>query len=274
MVEKIQELEGLNKSANARVGRWYALTALLFIALVVSSVFAAYKINEYMKQNKVLALEKNDVMHAIEKKSSEIETKNTLIEEKDKKVQEIAVKLEKNSEDFQKNIDKLKKEMTKQEKEFHLMLEKNRKEQEMAKQAEILEMRNKFAKERLELLKKLETVAQEKEEREKVIEKLRQQSHEQSVAIKTLSVDSKVFREKAERLEKDLLKLTGQFGFEAGRGLIPGEEKDIRQISPKKSEKDFGPKRDSGKINAEKEKSRTEELPDIKIEKDSQEIFI
>ncbi len=169
MNSRIDELESFNSKTVQKANRWYALTFIIFIVFVLTGIFAAIKINKAIEESNRLKNEKTGILGTLDNKEKELAGKiteiSTLLKDKDK----LSSDLEGEKKVFEKNLQALKSNA------------------ESAKEAVQLELRNAFAKERLELLKSLDEAKKDKNDMAILVAKLQQQSYEQASAIKSFS---------------------------------------------------------------------------------------
>jgi hypothetical protein len=188
MSNRMDEIENSNRVANEKAGRWHNFAMALLVLFVVAVAFSAYKISEYLKQNKTLEFEKKNYAEKLTAKEQALES--------------TSIKLQRDTRNFEDNIRKLNSEMADKEKEFKEMLDRKMKDAETKKQAELLKAKDQFAQERLELLKRLDDAVTDKKTKDEIINKLQQQNLEQSAALKNLSEKVETKEEKPEP-EKD-----------------------------------------------------------------------
>ena len=186
MNRRMDELENFNSKTVQKASRWYLLSFCIFIVFIATGIVAAIKINGYVEEKARLEKEKSQIMNSLDKSQSEIADSKSDIE---KLVQD---------------KDKLNSEIEDQKKAFEKHLADLKKEVQTAKDAEMLELRNNFAKERLELLKSLDDVKKDKGEMAVVAAKLQQQCYDQSAALKTFSEKNLNLEEFKKELEKRL----------------------------------------------------------------------
>lgn len=138
MSRRIEEVEKLNAENAARANRWFALVFFLVLAIVIVGGFAYQKLEASYRENR--KLQTDSISYLMDLKSARDQIKTNVLD--------LTVK--------EKQISTLETELEKQAKEFEDMLARAKRDSDTAKTAEILELRNKFAEEKLNMLKELE----------------------------------------------------------------------------------------------------------------------
>jgi len=146
MSKRLEDLEHANRLASARTSKYYILTIFLIFIFAIMMAVAAFQLASSMQENKNLKSINNQFSSELSKSEQELE--------------KITFKLNSDKEQFSSNIKKLETQLEDQKKEFDSSMQTKLSDAEQKKEAEIRQLRDKFAAERLELLKKLEAAAQ------------------------------------------------------------------------------------------------------------------
>ena len=144
MSRRIEEVEKLNAENAARANRWFALVLSLIVVLVIVGFFAFQKIETSYRENR--KLQTDSISFLIDLKSAKEQIRSNVLDLTTR----------------EKQISALEAGIEKQAKEFEEMIARAKKDSDSAKTAEILELRNKFAEEKLNMLKELERSRNEK----------------------------------------------------------------------------------------------------------------
>ncbi|MFA6569142.1 MAG: MerR family transcriptional regulator [Victivallales bacterium] len=166
MNRRIEEVEKLNAENEARARRWFALVLVLIVAIIIAGVFAYQKIEASYLENK--KLQADGISHLMELKSAREQIKSNVLDLTTK----------------EKQISALESGLDKQAREFEEMLSKAKRDSDSAKTAEILELRNKFAEEKLNMLKDLE---RSRNDKDKITRDIQKMNYEQEAAVKKIS---------------------------------------------------------------------------------------
>lgn len=146
MSKRLEDLEHANRLASAKTSKYYILTVFLIFIFAIMMAAAAFQLASSMQENKNLKSINTQYSTDLSKSEQELE--------------KITFRLNDNKERFEGNIKKLQSQMEDQKKEFDNSLKTQLGDAEQKKEAEMRQLRDKFAEERLELLKKLEAAAQ------------------------------------------------------------------------------------------------------------------
>ncbi len=138
MSRRIEEVEKLNAENAARASRWFALVLVLIIAIIMVGAFAFQKIETSYRENK--KLQADSISYLMDLKSAGEQIKSNVLDltTREKQISALELGLEKQAKEFEEAISRAKKDS------------------DLAKTAEILELRNNFAEEKLHMLKELE----------------------------------------------------------------------------------------------------------------------
>ncbi|MFA6291891.1 MAG: MerR family transcriptional regulator [Victivallales bacterium] len=186
MSRRIEEVEKLNAENSARARRWFALVLLLIVAIILVGVFAYQKIETSYRENR--KLQADGISYLADLKSAREQIKSNVIDltSREKQISALELGLEKQSKEFEEAIARAKKDS------------------DTAKSAEILELRNKFAEEKLNMLKELE---KSRNEKDKIRSDIQKMNHDLESAIKKISekaeapVPEKPVEQKTEKQE-------------------------------------------------------------------------
>lgn len=154
MSRRIEEVEKLNAENAARANRWFALVIFLIAAIIVVGVFAYQKIETSYRENR--KLQTDSISYLVDLKSARDQIRSNVLDLTTK----------------EKQISALELGLEKQAKEFEEMITKAKKDSDSAKTVEILELRNKFAEEKLNMLKELEKSRTDKDKINRDIQKM------------------------------------------------------------------------------------------------------
>lgn len=145
MSRRIEEVEKLNSENAARANRWFALVLFLVLAIIIVGAFAYQKLESSYRENR--KLQTDSISYLMDLKSARDQIRSNVLDLTTK----------------EKQISALETGLEKQAKDFEDMLAKAKKDSDTEKTAEILELRNKFAEEKLNMLKELERARGDKE---------------------------------------------------------------------------------------------------------------
>jgi len=166
MAKRMEEIEKNNREANARASRWYVVSLILVILIIIAGFIAISKMDRFAALNREM------------RKQAEEK------DEKLKSLQDASFSLVRQTDDLKKNVEALEKGMVEQKAEFDKSLQEVKTGTEEARRAEVGRLRNNFAAERLELLKKLESVGDDAVKRDELLKELRQKLSEEESAVK------------------------------------------------------------------------------------------
>lgn len=146
MSKRLEDLEHANRVASSKSSKYYMLTVFIIIVFAIIMAAAAFQLASSVQENKNLKDINNQYSAELSKSGQELE--------------KVTIKLSNDKEQFESNIKKLESQLEDQKKEFDSSLKTQLSDAEQKKEAEMRQMRDKFAAERLELLKKLEAASQ------------------------------------------------------------------------------------------------------------------
>ncbi len=164
MAKRMESIERNNREVNARATRWYFVSLVLVVLIIIAGFISIVKMDRFSNLNQEMKRQ---------------------AEEKDAKLrllQECSVSLARQSDDLKRNIEALEKGMVEQKADFDKSLQDVKAGTEEARRAEVERLRNNYAAERLELLKKLESA--EPAKREELLKELRQKLSQEESAVK------------------------------------------------------------------------------------------
>ncbi len=166
MSRRIEEVEKLNTENSSRARRWFALVLILIVAIILVGAFAYQKIETSYRENR--KLQADGISYLTDLKSAREQIKSNVIDltSREKQISALELGLEKQSKEFEEAIARAKKDS------------------DTAKSAEILELRNKFAEEKLNMLKELE---KSRNEKDKISSDIQKMNHDLESAIKKIS---------------------------------------------------------------------------------------
>ena len=144
MSRRIEEVEKLNAENAARANRWFTLVIVLIVVLIIVGFFAFQKIETSYRENR--KLQDESISYLTDLKSAKEQIRSNVLDLTTR----------------EKQISALETGLEKQAKEFEEMIARAKKDSDSAKTAEILELRNKFAEEKLNMLRELERSRNEK----------------------------------------------------------------------------------------------------------------
>jgi DNA-binding transcriptional MerR regulator len=170
MSRRIEEVEKLNAENAAKATRWFILVVVLIVAIITFGVFAYQKIETSYRENQ--KLQTDSISHLTDLKSAREQIKSNVLDLTTK----------------EKQISALESGLDKQAKEFEEMLSKAKRDSDFAKTAEMLELRNKFAEEKLNMLKELE---KSRNDRDKIGSDIRKMNEEHEAAMKKITEKAK-----------------------------------------------------------------------------------
>ncbi|MCX6985344.1 MAG: MerR family transcriptional regulator, partial [Lentisphaerae bacterium] len=144
MSRRIEEVEKLNAENAVRANRWFTLVIVLIVVLIIVGFFAFQKIETSYRENR--KLQDESISYLTDLKSAKEQIRSNVLDLTTR----------------EKQISALETGLEKQAKEFEEMIARAKKDSDSAKTAEILELRNKFAEEKLNMLRELERSSNEK----------------------------------------------------------------------------------------------------------------
>ena len=145
MSRRIEEVEKLNAENAARANRWFTLVVVLIVAIMIVGAFAYQKIEASYLENKKLQIDSISRLMDLHSAREQIKSNVLDLTTKGKQISELESGLEKQAKEFDEAISRAKMDS------------------DSAKNAEILELRNKFAEEKLNMLRELERSRSDKE---------------------------------------------------------------------------------------------------------------
>lgn len=169
MNRRIEEIERINERNVSRANRWFAASLFAVFILFATATGAYFKIGKSLDENEKLRIDNSKYVSDLKASLERLEKSRLEVFGLDRQVVELESGFKKKGEEFQKTLSEMKKDL------------------ESSKAVEILELRDKFAGERLSLLKNLEDTGKSREEMNQLVAKLQNQIAEQSAAIKNLS---------------------------------------------------------------------------------------
>jgi DNA-binding transcriptional MerR regulator len=170
MSRRIEEAEKLNAENAARANRWFALVLVLMLAIIIVGVFAYQKIETSYRENRKLQIDSISYLMDLKSAREQIKTNVLDLTTKEKQISALEAGIEKQTEEFKEMIERVKKDS-----------ELAKKDSELVKTAEILELRNKFAEEKLNMLKELE---KSRNDRDRISREIQRMNYEQELALK------------------------------------------------------------------------------------------
>ncbi len=166
MSRRIEEVEKLNAENAARAKRWFALVIILIIAIMTVGVFGYQKIEKSYRDNR--KLQSDGISYLADLKLAREQIKLNVLDLTTR----------------EKQISALESGLEKQAKEFDEMITKAKRDSDSAKTAEMLELRNKFAEEKLNMLRDLE---KSRSDRDKISMDIQRMNYEQESAAKKIT---------------------------------------------------------------------------------------
>jgi len=166
MAKRMEDIERNNREANARASRWYLVSLILVILIIVAGFIAIAKMDRFAALNREMQRQANEK------------------DEKLKALQDASFSLVNQTNDLKRNIEALEKGMVEQKMEFDKSLQDVKAGTEEARRAEVGRLRDSFAAEKLELLKKLDSVGDDAAKKEALLKELRQKLAEEDSAVK------------------------------------------------------------------------------------------
>jgi hypothetical protein len=183
MSRRIEEVEKLNAENAAKANRWFTLVLVLIVAIIMVGVFTYQKIETSYRENR--KLQDESISYLTDLKSAKEQIRSNILDLTTK----------------EKQISALETGFEKQTKEFDEMIARAKKDSDSAKTAEILELRNKFAEEKLNMLRELEISRNDVDKIRKDIQKM---NYEQEAAVKkVIEKAEKPIQEKTEEPEPE-----------------------------------------------------------------------
>lgn len=158
MNRRIQEIEKINEANASRANLWFAVVIILFFALIAAGVFFYLKIETSYTDNQKILLENRTYLNNLKTAQEQMEASRNAIREKDGEILKLESGLEKQAKEL--------------------------KDSEAVRTSEMLDLKNKFAEEKLNLLKELENARQDREKLTQLQNAIQKQADEQEKQLK------------------------------------------------------------------------------------------
>ncbi len=158
MNRRIEEMEKINSQTASRANMWFAVVIILFFALVAAGAFFYLKIETSYTDNQKILLENRAYLNALKTAQEQMDLNKNAIREKENE------------------ISKLESGLDRQAKEL--------KDSENARISETIELKNRFAEEKLNLLKELDSARQDREKLTQLQNAIQKQADEQEKQLK------------------------------------------------------------------------------------------
>ena len=169
MNRRIEEIDRMNRENAARANRWTIIAVTLIAVMFFAGTVAYFKLELSYSENRKLQLDNQTYLKDVKITKESLNSSQITLNEREKQISELEAGMEK------------------QVKEFQDMLSKTKQDTESAKNAEILELKDKFAEDRLKVLKDLDDSKNDKEKMNMFITKMQTQLYDQNEIIKSLS---------------------------------------------------------------------------------------
>ncbi|HOK04554.1 MAG TPA: MerR family transcriptional regulator [Victivallales bacterium] len=187
MSKRMDELEKQNRVNIERSVRWNMISFLVVLILAIVAIISFLLIKNITEEKESIDKEKQQYIFKLDSLNSDL--KNTKLEKQ--KIEEKIIEIERDRQLYKGELENLQQEINKQKEEFENVLKNAIRDTEKSKEAEILQLRDKFAEERLNFLKEIEKIKEDKKALEIMIAKFNAKTEEQKNAIDKLSGEDK-----------------------------------------------------------------------------------
>ena len=158
MNRRIQEIEKINAENASRANLWFAVVIILFFGLIATGVFFYLKIETSYTENQKILLENRTYLSTLKTAQEQMDANKNTIREREGEILKLESGLEKQAKEM--------------------------KDSEASKASEMIDLKNKFAEEKLNLLKELENARQDRERLVQLQAAIQKQADEQEKQLK------------------------------------------------------------------------------------------
>ncbi|OGV60399.1 MAG: hypothetical protein A2X45_18680 [Lentisphaerae bacterium GWF2_50_93] len=158
MNRRIEEMEKVNAANAARANLWFAVVIILFFALVAAGCFFYLKIETSYTENQRILLDNRTYLNDLKTAQEQMNANKTAIREKENEILKLESGLEKQAKELR--------------------------DSETSRATEMIDLKNKFAEEKLNLLKELENARQDREKLAQLQAAIQKQADDQEKQLK------------------------------------------------------------------------------------------
>lgn len=182
MTRRMDELEKQSRINLERNSKWNMLSFVVIVLLVAMSVFGVFMVKNLTEEKESIDKEKQQYMSKLDEVSQSMKS----LKEEKKEVETKLIEIDGDRKLYESELKKLQSEVTKQKEEFENVLKNAMRETEQAKEAEMLQLRDKFAEEKLVLIKEIEKAREDKQNLEILLAKIQARAEEQSAMLEKI----------------------------------------------------------------------------------------